>query len=179
MNHWANTVLTEKGEALLAKLTQGNTLHLTRAITGSGFVTPGLLIKQTAVSDPKQDLDFRPVSYPETKQCAIPVALTNDGLSAGYEATQVGIFATDPDEGEILLFIAQSTDETSGTTIPSAAEMPGYSAEWTFYLKYGQADGVDVTVDPTNTVSRSEMETYIDTVFKAISIEEIDNMFTN
>ena len=174
MNQWANTVLTDKGAALLAKLTQGNTLHITRAITGSGFVTPGLLTKQTEVSAPKQELAIKTVSYPETGKCAIPMVLNNAAVSIGYEATQVGIFATDPDEEEILLFISQAPDAESGTIIPSASEMPGYSAEWTFYLQYGQADGVTVTVDPANTVSREEMESYIKKRFVPITSEQID-----
>lgn len=179
MNTWANTVLTDKGRALMAKLTQGNTLNITYAETGAGFVTPGLLAKQTAVTNPKQTLTFRPVSYPETGKCELPVALKNDDLDTGYEATQVGIYAMDPDEGEILFFISQSGSATKGTTIPSKTEMPGYSAEWAFYLQYGQADGVNVTVDPTNTVSREEMEKYINEEFVPITNEQIDAILAN
>lgn len=174
MNQWANTVLTDKGVALLTKLTQGNTLNITRAITGAGFVTPGLLTKQTEVADPKQELFFRTVTYPEAGKCVLPVALQNDTLETGYKATQIGIFAVDPDEGEVLFFISQAPDAESGTNIPSAKEMPDYSAEWFFYLQYGQADSVNVTVDKLHTVSREEMENYIDTEFVPISIEQID-----
>ena len=177
MNVWANAVITEKGLSLLSKLTQGNTLEIIEAVTGSGFVTPGLLQKQTAVTDPKQQLNFRPVSYPETGKCALPMALTNEGLTLGYESTQVGVFAKDPDEGEILFFIAQAVDRNSGTTVPSETEMPGYSAEWTFYFQYGQADGVTVTVDPSNSVSRDEMETYVTNAFASITFAEIDAAF--
>ena len=174
MNQWANTVLTDKGTALLTKLTQGNTLHLTKAVTGSGYVTPGLLPKQTDVSIPQNTLDFRILAYPEEGKCTITVALKNEGLAGGYEATQVGIYAMDPDEGEILFFIAQATDASSGTIVPSEAEMPGYSAEWIFYLKYGQADGVSVTVDPTGTVSREEMQNYVRQTIVPITNEQID-----
>lgn len=164
MNVWANAVITEKGLALLAKLTQGHTLDIVEAVTGAGWVTPGLLQKQTEVTDPKKRLTFRAVSYPETGACALPMVLSNEGVTAGYEATQVGAFATDPDEGKILFFIAQSVDSDNGTTIPSEAEMPGYSAEWTFKLQYGQADGVNVTVDPSNTVTRAELEEYVSNI---------------
>lgn len=161
MNVWANTVITEKGLALLAKLAQGNTLDIVEAVTGTGWVTPGLLQKQTGVTNPKTTMAFRPVSYPENGACSMPVTMTNDGLDIGYEATQVGVFATDPDEGKILFLIAQSVTADKGTTVPSETEMPGYSAEWTFLFKYGQADGVNVTVNPANTVSRAEMERYM------------------
>lgn len=174
MNVWTNAVVTDKGLDLLAKLTQGNTLDITRAVTGAGFVTPGLLTKQKEVTDPKQTLALMSVTYPETGKCAFPVRLTNEGVVSGYYATQVGVFAMDPDEGEILFFIVQSTDANSGTIIPSETEMPGYSAEWTFYFQYGQADGVNVTVDPSGTVTKQEMEKYINEKFVPITKEQID-----
>lgn len=174
MNIWANAVITQKGLALQAKLIKGTALNITRAETGAGYVTPGLLIQQEAVTDPKQSLTFRPVSYPETGKCAVPMYLTNDEVEAGYTALQVGIYATDPDEGEILYFIAQAADKDHGTIVPSAKEMPGYSAEWTFYFQYGQADEVTVFVDPAGTVRREEMEDYIDDEFIRITNAEID-----
>ena len=157
MNVWENAVITSKGIALLAKLSQGNTLTITKGLTGAGYVTPGLLQQQTDVTSPKQELSFRSASYPEEGNCKLLCVLTNDELSTGYTATQVGIYAEDPDEGEILYFIAQAASG-HGTVVPSAAEMAGYSAEWSFYFQYGQADGVNVTVDPSNTVSQQEVE---------------------
>lgn len=177
MNIWANTVLTDKGRALLAKLTQGNTLNITRAVTGAGFVTPGFLAKQTEVTDPKQTLEIRPASYPETGTCALTVALRNEVLTVGYEATQVGIYATDPDEGEILFFISQATAAGSGTTIPSETEMASYSAEWTFYFQYGQADSVNVTVDPAGAISREELKGYVDDALEPIK-SDLNNKVT-
>lgn len=176
MNVWSNAVITEKGLALLAKLTQGNTLDIVDAATGAGFVIPGALYKQTEVTDPKQTLKARPVSYPDAGKCSLPLTLTNEGLTAGYEATQVGVYANDPDEGKILFFIAQSVTEDLGTTVPSEKEMPGYSAEWTFTLQYGQADGINVTVDPANTVSPSELEAYINKNFVPLTFAEIEEI---
>lgn len=173
MNIWQNAVVTDKGLALLAKLTEGHTLNITTAKTGAGTVIPGTLQKQTEVADAKQTLAFRPASYPEEGKCAIPCYLTNDELATSYTANQVGIYAEDPDEGEILFFIAQASDG-NGTIIPSETEMRGYSAEWTFYFQYGQADGVNVTVDPSNTVTQSGMENYIANEIQTATNAEID-----
>lgn len=159
MNIWENAVVTIKGLSLLSKLVEGNTLDITRAETGEGYVTPGLLSQLTEVSSPKQALSFRAVSYPEEGKCQIPCYLTNDGLEAGYTTKQVGVYATDPDEGEILFLILQAPSGY-GTVVPSEAESPGYSAEWTLYMQYGQADGVNVNVDPSNTVSTEEFEKF-------------------
>lgn len=176
MNIWANAVITDKGLALQAKLIEGNTLEITRAVAGAGYVTPGLLQKQTEVTSPAQTLKFKAITYPENGKCAVPVVLSNDEVDAGYTAMQIGIYATDPDEGEILYFIAQAESGT-GTIIPSNSEMGSYQAEWTFYFQYGQADGVNVTVDLANTVSRAEMESYIRTEFIPITNSEIDTAF--
>lgn len=161
MNIWANAVMTQKGLALQSKLIAGNTLDITKVEIGAGYVTPGLLMQQTAVSDPKKTLTMvSSITYPEQGKCAVKININNDDVATGYTAMQVGIYANDPDEGEILYFISQAESGT-GTEVPSKTEMPGYSAEWTFYFQYGQADNVNVTVDPSNTVSQSEMESYV------------------
>ena len=154
-NLWADAVITAKGTALLAKLVEGNTLDLTRVICGTGIVPVVTLYNQTAVMDEQQALQFLPITYPEEGKVKVPVILSNDGVAAGYRANQVGVYATDPDEGEILFFIAQANQEYGGMAIPSATEMPGYTCEWNFYFKYGQADGVNVTVDPSGILTVS------------------------
>lgn len=174
MNIW-DAIITEKGIALMTKLVQGTSLNLTRAEIGSGYVSPGMLQKQIAVTDPKNTIEFRPVSYPEEGKVNVPVTMTNDAVTTGYTAMQVGCYALDPDDGEILYFIAQANAGT-GVVIPSAKEMPGFSAEWTFTLQYGQADNVTVSVDPAGTVSRSEMETYVKGEFESITPDEIDSV---
>lgn len=163
MNVWSNVVITDKGLALLAKLTQGNSLIITKAVAGTGFVSPDMLGQQTDVTEPKQELKFLNAYYPKNGECALPVLLTNEGLKEGYKVTQIGLFAMDKDEGEILYLILQSVSAVIGTIVPSEEEMPGYTAEWKLFLQYGQADKVIVTTDPANLISRAEMEAYIET----------------
>ncbi len=179
MNLWENAVITSKGIALLTKLVEGNTLNITKAVTGAGYVTPGLLQAQEEVSDPKQTLSFRPITYPEEGKCCLPCYLTNDELDTAYTAKQLGVYANDPDEGEILFFIAQAP-ANNGTPIPSKDESPGYNAEWTFYFQYGQADNVTLMVDPSNVVTSIIMERYVteyvESNIMALSIAEIDEV---
>ena len=155
MNTWPNAAITNKGLALQSKLIEGHSLVITRAVTSTAYIQPVLLQQQTEISDIKQTLSFKKVSYPEEGKCAVPTFLTNEGLAEGYIANQVGIFAEDPDEGEILYLISQA-ERGKGTEVPSETEMPGYHAEWEFYFKYGNADGVSVTVDPAHTISEAE-----------------------
>lgn len=185
MNVWRNAVITDNGLNLLAKLTQGSSLTITRAVSGKGFVSPDLLGKQTDVSEPAQELKFLSAYYPKVGECALPVLLSNEGLAEGYKTTQIGVFANDPDNGEILYLILQTVSADIGTIIPSAEEMPGYTAEWKLFFQYGQADNVVVTTDPANMVSRAEMEeytriaieNYVESEFVAITDEQIAFLF--
>lgn len=172
MNIWANAVVTNKGLALQAKLIEGATLTITRAVTGTGTVSASALKQQTAVSGEKQAMIFRPVSYPETGKCSVPVYLTNETLTTGYTIMQIGIYANDPDEGEILYFLCQAESGT-GTHVPSVYENPGFSAEWNFTFQYGQADNVNVTVDPANTINATQAQQMIDAALNALSPRDI------
>lgn len=161
MNIWENAVITQQGLALQSKLIAGNTLDITKVQIGTGTVSVPLLYKQTALQDVKKTLSqVTSITYPEEGKCAIKINITNDDVTSGYTAQQIGFFADDPDDGEILYFIAQA-ESGQGTVVPSKTEMPGFSTEWTFTFQYGQADNVSVTVDPSNTVSQSEMESYL------------------
>ena len=156
----STAIITNKGLALLAKLTQGNTLEITSAKTGAGTVDSALLKEQTGVATPKQALTIQSIIDQGDGECDLVLSLTNEEVTSSYPVSQIGIYANDPDEGEILYCLYQADSEEM-TTIPSATVIPGYNAEWQFRLKYDQADSVSVTMDPLNTVTRSAMENYI------------------
>lgn len=182
MSTWTNAVLTTQGETLLSKLIAGNSLTITRAVVGSGYIDPADLKNATAVSNIRQTLTMRPVRYPHPGECALPVSLNNSGVTAGYTASQVGVYAQDPDEGEILYFIAQALPGT-GTEVPAETTIRGFGAEWVFYFLYGQADGVTVTVDPANTVSYEEFLAAVQAIYAALaqkaSLTDLDTTNAN
>ena len=170
MSIW-KAVVTEKGDALLAKMTQGHTLEITHAEIGAGQVDITLLKQQTSVSTVKGTATVEPVGYPEEGMCALPVTITNEGVTAGYGAWQIGVFANDPDEGKILFFLAQAEDVA--TNVPSAALMPSYKSPIIFYVEYGAADSVTVDVNPANTVSQAGMENYVSTQIARVTAESL------
>lgn len=168
-NAWRAGVITNKGLGLLSKLVKGHTLAITRAETGAGYVDPDLLAQQTAVSEPMQALTFSTVSYPEEGKCVIPCRLSNEEITTSYIARQIGLYAMDPDEGEILFYITQVEKENGGTGIPSKKLIPSYTSTWNLVILYGMADGVTLEVDPADTVSRDEMHDYVDSAMNEIA----------
>ena len=119
MNIWENAVITQQGFALQSKLIAGNTLDITKIQIGTGTVSVSLLYKQTALQSVKKTLSqVTSITYPEEGKCAVKINITNDDVTTGYTAQQIGFFADDPDDGEILYFIAQA-ESGQGTVIPS------------------------------------------------------------
>lgn len=147
---WTNAVVTEAGLALQAKLVDGQTLGFLRVAAGTGTVGPSVLANQTALANEKQTLTFQPPNVLDGAKIKVPVMLNNIGLETGYTMQQLGFFADDPDDGEILYAIVQ--DEV-GDTVPSQTESPGFIIEWAFVFQYGNAADVTVTIDPSGLIS--------------------------
>ncbi|WP_290761914.1 hypothetical protein [Anaerostipes sp.] len=149
MNVWKDTVLTDKGAALQAKLLQGQTLKITGAKTGAASVPPVNLRRQTSVTEGGGTATLQPART-EGDQTIIPVLLENTDLVTGYELWQVGFYAEDPDEGEILYCIAQAS---KGKDIPSASESPGFSITWDFYFQTSSEVPFEVVLNSNGLVN--------------------------
>lgn len=157
MSIWSNTTVTEKGYALQAKLLSTKPLVITKVVAGSGRVPAGQLIKQTAVSEEKQTLSVEALSYDANGNAIIKVSLNNKNLTSGYTCNQVGIYASDPDEGEILYAISQ--EASSGEDIPSITEQPnGYFCSWVFTLTFSNSSSISVTIDPANALTKGSAD---------------------
>lgn len=164
MSLWIDAVLTANGLALQSKLLSGTPFVITKITGGSGKVDTALLPEQTAVSNEKQTFSIQGVSYSKDKKSAVIGALlANGAVTTGYSLTQVGIFANDPDEGEILYAILQSED--AGETIPAASDKT-YSLQFDVTLNFSNATVVNVTIDPAGLVTK-------DTIDSLMSVEVV------
>ena len=148
---WTNAVVTAAGQALQASLAgTGKGFIFTRAASGAG-IAEGDLTTQAALTDERQALSLQPAETLEGAKKRVQAVLANTDLQTGYTMHQLGFFARAEDSAdEILYAIVQ--DET-GDAIPSAAESPGFSVDWTYIFSYGNASDVTVTLDPAGLVS--------------------------
>ncbi|WP_290758438.1 hypothetical protein [Anaerostipes sp.] len=154
MNIWEETVLTDKGALLHSKLVDGQTLKITSAKTGAGRVPAVNLRGQTSVTAGGKKISLQP-SRTEGNRVVIPVLLENKGLEEGYELWQVGFYAEDPDEGEILYCISQAS---KGKNIPAESESPGFSITWDFYFQTSNSPQFEILVDSKGLVSMEEYQ---------------------
>lgn len=93
-------VFTGQGARLLAKQQAGTVV--TRAVLGAGFVDPVDLEAQTGVPEPIGEMEFGPRERLDGGLVRIALRLSNEALTETALVRQVGVFAQDPDEGEIL-----------------------------------------------------------------------------
>ena len=146
MSVWTSTP-TQKGLALQSKLLSTDKLEITRVVSGAGSVPVGQLSVQTAVSDIKQNLTVESLTYDENGKGLLRVMINNYSLQTGYSMNQIGIYANDPDEGEILYVIAQVTDVAE--KIPSITEQPaGFTCGWAFRLTFSNSSNISITITP-------------------------------
>lgn len=99
-------VITNKGRALMAKLLSGKTTaQFTKIAVSSKVYTDGQLATLTSLAEIKQTTTVQ-AKPNNAATVAIEGAINNTGLAAGYYVNTIGVYATDPDEGEILYSVA-------------------------------------------------------------------------
>lgn len=174
MDIWENASLTEKGADLQNKLINGETLKITKVKTGAEKVSAMYLRQQTEVTNPVQELTIQPATIVDDN-IMIPVLLDNIGLTESYELWQVGFYAEDPDEGEILYCIAQAA---KGKDIPTEQESPGYSIVWNFHFKNSEENPFELSITPAGLTSMRTFQEHANDVDIHVSQEE-KNIFSD
>lgn len=109
MANWSGLMLTRKGELLHAKVEINLcNLHLTKIKLGSGVLEDGQQLETlTDLIRPQQTVGIGSVTDNKDGTVTIEGIITNADLETGYTVTEMGLFATDPDEGEILYAITR------------------------------------------------------------------------
>lgn len=120
MAEFSKLVITNKGQALLAKMIAGSgNIEFTKISASSTTYTDAQLEGLTSLSNVKQTSLISKVTRTNEVAIKVETAFTNTELTAGYYMKALGLYAVDPDEGEILYAV---TRETSGNCY-----MPAYN----------------------------------------------------
>lgn len=138
-------VLTRKGIALLTKAQTGKcNIVLTKAAAGNGSYAPGEEISElTDLKAKKQTFQLTTVTVQNQSNVFVKFIMSNKqdtgNLVNGYYVKEIGIYAQDPDEGEILYAIAI-----------------GVENQWDFMPAYNDLLPSTITVDFLIEVSNAE-----------------------
>ncbi len=112
MTNFIGTQLTKKGLALIAK--SGLTVTFTKAETGSGIYDEKEDIStMTELKKKKQSFSINSALKKTETQANVKFVVSNKELTEGYLFTEIGLYALDPDEGEILYAVCYSTPKNA------------------------------------------------------------------
>lgn len=146
MAEFSKLVITNKGQALLAKMIAGSgNIEFTKVSASSTAYTDSQLEGLTSLTNVKQTSLISKVTRTNEVAIKVETAFTNTELTAGYYMKALGLYAVDPDVGEILYAV---TRETSGNCY-----MPAYNgitvsgAYVQLVTTVGNADNVSLEVD--------------------------------
>jgi len=155
MAEFSSFVITTKGQALMAKLIAGSGIaNFTSIKTSSTVYTQEQLEALTALTNIKQSADISSIERINGSSVNIKGALNNTALVTGYTVNTIGLYAIDPDDGEILYAVARAT---------TAGYMPPYNSItssgilFDFVVTVGNATNVTVTINPAAVATQADV----------------------
>lgn len=140
----ATFIITNAGKKLQAKVLAGKTKYsFTKIALGDGFVNDSTDYKTlTDLKQRKADVTITSVTYSDDNTCSVSGVFKSTDTTTALYVREAGLYATDPDDGEIL-FAAHYYD--SPTVFDSSSG--SYSKEFVFVIGVESADQVSLTVN--------------------------------
>lgn len=147
MATFKSALLTSKGIALLAKASTGKaTIEFTRAATGDGsYVDSENTTQRNELKSPKQSFPITNIKIINNSTVYLKFVISNIELTHGYYIKEVGIYAKDPDEGEILYSLAVAV-ENEYDFLPAYNELIPSTIIMEFYTEVSNAKEVRIEV---------------------------------
>lgn len=150
MAEFSKIVITKKGQSLIAKILAGGDgvegVEFTNICASSAVLTVGELEELEVLTDIKQTSLISNKEITNATAIKVTTVILNSELTIGYYVRAIGLYAVDPDVGEILYGV---TVETSGNCY-----MPPYNGVTVSGLyinlitSVGNAENVSLVIDP-------------------------------
>lgn len=112
MVEYSKLVTTEKGQALMIKmLTRTEKIKYTKICASNEKYNEGQLESLTTLDDIRQTGVVSKLTQVDEVTIKVETAFTNTGLDDGYYMRTLGLYALDPDIGEILYAVCIASDD--------------------------------------------------------------------
>lgn len=149
MSNWAGGVLTAAGRVLQAKVEAMHaSLNITKIKLGDGTESIAAVDDLTDLVSPKVVLGVS--SATQSGQTAtITGVVTSSTLSVGFYCREWGLFAVDPDVGEILYMISI---DAAAEWLPPSTETAAISATYAMNIAVANATNITVAITPAGLV---------------------------
>ena len=147
MAEFSSLVITEKGQALVTKMmvSGGNGLGFTKIATSETAYPESSLSTLTSLTGVKQETGISNIEKVSSTQVKLEASIENSTITAGYTINTIGLYATDPDEGEILYAVCRAL--VAGY-IPAYNGLSVSGATFELVVGVGAASNVNLEIDP-------------------------------
>ena len=173
MPNWKSLILTQKGADLQAKAEIGRVLEFTCIKVGSGILSQGEKLEElTDLVKVEQVLGIADKVFEKEGTCEITSSITNSDLTEGYFCRELGIYANDPDLGEILYAV---TIDDSPDYIPAKGTATAISQQFALHINFGNAEHVIAYIDVNGIATVGYVQSMIKTIKRIVepTIDEI------
>lgn len=154
MAEWSNATMTDIGADLQAKVNAGKTkLTFTKIKVGSGVNATNPLALTDVISSKWETTNF--VVKQEGKIVSVDTFITNSGITEAFRMSEIGLFANDPDKGEILY--AYLTDPEPDR-MPAEGGAVVVSQELTIGMMFSNTGNVSLTVNMGALVNQEQLK---------------------
>lgn len=149
-------VITDRGRALMTKLLAGKITQFTKIAVSETKYNDNQLASLTALSNIKSE---SPVSVSATNATNILATggVNNVGLQVGYYVNTVGLYANDPDLGEILYSVVSAVDGKN-SYIPPDTGVSQSGVTFKIQTEVAKTDNVNMSVDPANIATQGDLD---------------------
>lgn len=147
MAQYSKLVITNDGQALMAKMIAGSgNIDFTKICSSSTQYEENQLQGLTSLSNIKQTTLVSKVSRTNEVAIKIEAAFSNVDISTGYYMRTLGLYAVDPDKGEILYAVCIET--SNNCYMPPYNGVTVSAAYIQLYTTVGNAESVSLEVSP-------------------------------
>ena len=153
MAEWSNAIMTDVGNALQAKVNAGQTkLTFTKIKVGSGVNATNPLALTDVISSKWETTNI--IVKREGKIVSVDTFITNSGIREAFRMSEIGLFAQDPDKGEVLY--AYLTDPEPDR-MPAEGGSVVVSQELSIGMMFSNTGNVSLTVNMGALVTREQL----------------------
>ena len=147
MAEYSKLYITNNGQALMAKMIAGSgNIDFTKVCSSSTQYTESQLQALTELSNIKQTTLVSKVTRTNEVAIKIDAAYSNVDLKEGYYMRTLGLYAVDPDKGEILYAVC--IEKSNNCYMPPYNGVTVSAAYIQLYTTVGNADSVSLEVNP-------------------------------
>lgn len=154
MANWTGFSMTNRGAELQAKVNTGDTtLTFTKLAIGSGEAS-GSIESLTELAHKEIDMPIKGISN-NGNIVTIKSTITNSGISQAFYAREMGLYAQDPDLGEILYAIQIDPNPDN---IPASGSATVVSEEFEAHLIMSNTGNVSAVLDSSALVTLGDLD---------------------